>query len=84
MIHASSIQDHEQKLRQVFEKIKQANLKLEPLKCEFMRNEVNYLGHVISKNGVSPNEEKVKAVENFPIPKTPKGVYFFSWIMWLL
>ncbi|CAF4918814.1 unnamed protein product [Pieris macdunnoughi] len=46
-------------------------------KCEFLRREVGYLGHVISENGVSPNPEKVKAVSKFPVPKCPKDVKSF-------
>ena len=53
------------RLREVFQKLRQFNLKIEPDKCEFLKTEVNYLGHVTSE-GVRPDPEKVKAI---PIPR---------------
>ena len=43
-------------------------LKLQPDKCEFLRNEVNYLRHQITEAGVRPNPQMVAAIEQFPIP----------------
>lgn len=77
VIYANSIQDHENKLRSIFEKLKEHNLKLQPDKCEFMRHEVAYLGHIISNQGVSPDPEKTKAITKFPIPKNQKDIKSF-------
>jgi hypothetical protein len=38
------------------------NLKLQPDKCEFLRKEVSYLGHVIGQIGVRPDEKRIEAV----------------------
>ena len=46
------------------------NLKLRPDKCEFLREEVSYLGHVTGSTGVSPGEKIAEAVRNYLIPKT--------------
>ena len=46
-----------------------ADLKLQPDKCEFLRPEVAYLGHIIDKEGVRSDPKKIEAVKNFPIPK---------------
>ncbi|XP_070152508.1 uncharacterized protein [Polyergus mexicanus] len=46
-------------------------------KCEFLKTEVTYLGHVISKDGVKPDPEKLEAVQRFPRPKTPKNIKQF-------
>ena len=59
-------------LREVMRRLKAANLKLQPKKCEFMKREIKYLGHVITKDGVKPDPDKVKEVQNFPVPKNPK------------
>lgn len=77
VVYASSIQDHEQKLSAVFKQLKDANLRLQPDKCEFLRQEVIYLGHVISKNGVQPNPEKTAIIDKFPVPKTEKDIKSF-------
>lgn len=42
-----------------------------------MRKEVLYLGHVITKDGLKPNHDKVEAVLNFPLPQTPTAIKSF-------
>ena len=55
---------------------------LQPKKCEFLRPEVGYLGHIIDKNGVRPDPGKIIAVKNFPVPKTQKNVKEFLGFAW--
>ena len=50
---------------------------LQPDKCEFLRHEVIYLGHIIDEHGVKPDPKNIEAVENFPRPKTPKNIKQF-------
>ena len=47
--------DHDRKLRDVFRRLRQYNLNLQPDKCEFLRKEVTFLGHKISEHGVEPD-----------------------------
>ncbi|CAH2228131.1 jg21785, partial [Pararge aegeria aegeria] len=54
----------------VFDRLRKTNLKLQLDKSEFLRKEVLYLGHTITKDGLKPNNDKIKAVLNFPLPKT--------------
>lgn len=77
VIYADTIETHEVRLKEVFQKLRLHNLKLQPDKCEFMRNEVMYLGHVISENGVKPNPDKIQIIKNYPIPKNPKDIKSF-------
>lgn len=58
IIYARNIPDHSKKLQEVFERLRQFNLKLQPTKCEFMRKEVNYLGHIITDQEVHPDPQK--------------------------
>lgn len=64
-------------LKQVLGTLKQqqffANLK----KCSFGKTEVGYLGHIISKKGVSRDPQKVEAILQWPIPKTIKALHGF-------
>lgn len=76
-IFSRSFDEHLQHLAQVFDRLKNANLKLQPTKCHFAIKEVKFLGHVISRKGVRVDPEKTKAVSEFPIPKTPKQVRSF-------
>lgn len=77
IIYSQNLQDHIEKLKLVFDKLRQFNLKLQPDKCEFLRREVTYLGHIITDKGVSPNPEKVKAVSQFRVPENPKEIKSF-------
>jgi len=54
------------KLRDVFARLRMHNLKLQPEKCEFFRKEVTYLGHKLTTQGLLPDCDKVKAVKEFP------------------
>jgi hypothetical protein len=46
------------------------NMKLQPDKFEFLRKKVSYLGHIIGHTGVRPDKKRVKAVRDYPKPKT--------------
>lgn len=50
---------------------------LAPTKCEFARESVTFLGHIISADGLATDPEKVKSVREFPTPKTVKEVRSF-------
>ena len=61
-------------MKEVFNRLKEHNLKLHPDKCEFLKREVCYLGHLITDKGIRPDPEKVKSVQNFPVPTNTKQV----------
>ena len=60
-----------------FGRLKEFDLKIKPKKSFFFQAKVNFLGHILSKKGVSPNPEKVAKIKDWPIPKTPKEVHSF-------
>ena len=61
----------------VFNRLKEFNLKIKPKKSHFFQAKVGFLGHVLSKKGVSPNPEKIDKIRDWPIPKDPKEVHSF-------
>ena len=61
----------------VFNRLKEFNLTVKPKKSYFFQAEVGFLGHVLSKKGVSPNPEKIDKIRDWPIPKDPKEVHSF-------
>lgn len=77
VLYASSLREHEIKFDKLAAKLRKANLKLQPDKCEFLRKEVTYLGHIISEGGVKPDPEKIKAVSAFPVPENAKNIKQF-------
>ena len=77
VVYAKTLTKHNEKCRKVFDRLRKAKLLLQPDKCEFLKREVVYLGHIISKDGVKPNPEKVKAVREFPRPRNLKNIRQF-------
>ena len=67
IISFSTAEEHIQRLRELHEKFRSANLK-KATKFEFFRTRGPFIGHIISKNGLEPNPSKIAAVRRFPIP----------------
>ena len=61
-------------LQIVFQRLKEDKLKLNPKKCNLFQNEVKYLGHVVNDRGVSPDPEKVEAIQAWPRPRYSKDI----------
>lgn len=77
VVHADTLENHNKRLIEVFQRLSSFNLKIQPDKCEFLRKEVMYLGHLITNKGVKPDPNKVKAVLEFPTPQNPKDIKSF-------
>lgn len=71
------LQDHNKRLVEVLNRLRRHNLKLQPDKCEFLRKEVVYLGHIITEEGIRLDATKLRAVNNFPTSKKLKDVQSF-------
>ena len=76
-IFSNSFDQHLIDIQQIFDRLRSANLKLKLSKCHFAKTSVSYLGHVISKDGIQPNPDKVSAVADYPKPTTVKQVRSF-------
>ena len=77
LVFSRTLEEHLDHLRMVLQRIQDVGLKLKPTKCHFARKEVEYLGHVITADGVSPSPKLVVAVKEFPNPKNVKEVRRF-------
>ena len=68
LIHTSTHPHHRQQLQQLFDKLRNAGLKVNLKKCEFGATNVSYLGFRLTPNGILPGADKLKAVKNTPPP----------------
>ena len=68
VVFSTSITDHCKRLAQVFERLRSANLKLKPKKCHLFKQKVQYLGHVVSADGISTDPEKISAITDWEEP----------------
>ena len=77
IVFSVSLEEHMVRLRAIFTRLRNANLKVQLEKCDFLRKEVTYLGHVITNEGVKPNPEKIKCILSYPIPSTTTQIKSF-------
>lgn len=68
-------------LRQVFERVREYKLTMNPLKCRFCVEEVVCLGHLVSAQGIRPVMDKVAAIMDLPPPANAKGMRSFLGMM---
>ncbi|GES91988.1 retroviral-like aspartic protease 1 [Rhizophagus clarus] len=68
IIYSKTFQEHLQHIEEVFDKIRQANLRLKAEKCHFGAKELQFLGHVVGEEGIKPDSEKIDKIVNYPIP----------------
>jgi hypothetical protein len=77
LIYSSSWTDHLRHVRTVLDILLQHRLFVKRSKCSFATDSVAYLGHVISADGVSMDPEKVRAVADWPAPRSARAVRGF-------
>lgn len=68
IIYSKTFEDHLRDLGEVFSRVRAAGMKLKPAKCQFLKPEVKYLGHIVSVEGVRPDPVKVQCVRDSPPP----------------
>ena len=69
LVFSRTLSEQLQHLQLVIECLREAGVKLQPAKCHFVRKEVEYLGHLITPEGLKPNLKIVTAVREFPVPQ---------------
>ena len=72
VVCAITFQEHIEVLAKVLQKLYDARLKPNPEKCQFFCNELKYLGHIVDKDGLRTDPEKVAAIQNLSPPKNLK------------
>ena len=77
LIYSKTEADHEKHLKIVLELLRKHKLYGKKSKCEFFKQRVSFLGHVVSSEGVSMEQDKVQAVRDWPIPTSVHDVRAF-------
>lgn len=70
IIASTSKSEHRDHLRQVFQRLNQFGITINLSKCEFGKSELSYLGYHVTQNGIKPLEDRIKAIIDYPRPKT--------------
>ena len=77
IVFSRTFEEHLVRLDEVFQRLKNANLKLKPSKCCFAQPQVMFLGHVVSRNGVHTDPSKTARVREWPVPANATEVRAF-------
>lgn len=77
IIYGKDRKDHNETLAEVMRLLRKNNLQLKISKCCFYAHEFEYLGHIISEEGMKANPKKIQAVTEYPRPKTVKEIQSF-------
>ena len=70
LVFGATVQETLERLDMVFSRLSQYNLKVKPEKCHLFHRRLRFLGHIISEDGVSPDPEKTRAVQEWDRPQT--------------
>ena len=76
-IFSSSVDEMLNRIEMVLKCLQDFNLKIKPKKSVFFQSKVLFLGHILSKEGISPNPKKVQKVKEWPVLSNAKEVYSF-------
>eukprot|EP00253_Pinus_taeda_P023407 PITA_23407 len=77
LIYSRTIEEHHEHLRMVLQTLREHQLYAKFSKCDFFKEEIQYLGHVITKDGIVVDPEKIKAIMDWPVPKDVADVQSF-------
>ena len=77
IVHGRSFEEHIERLREVLKRLQAANLTLKTKKCCFLQQKVEFLGHIVSSAGISPNPKKIAKVTNWCDPTNLKELRSF-------
>ena len=77
VVFASSKEQSFERLKEVLNRVRLANLSLKPKKCKFLQQKIDFLGYTVSKDGIKCNQTHLEAVANWPAPTSVKEVQTF-------
>nr|KAG5695429.1 hypothetical protein BaRGS_033554 [Batillaria attramentaria] len=77
IIFARTYEEHKERLQKVFQRLREAGLKLAPKKCHLCKEKVVYVGHTVSAQGIGTDPAKTEVIRDWPTPSTPEEVRRF-------
>jgi hypothetical protein len=77
LIYYKSGEEHEHHLRLVLQVLREHQLYAKLSKCSFYRNQIHYLGHIISDQGIAVDPKKIEAIRGWPTPSNVSNVRYF-------
>src|SRR6266498_55840 len=69
IIYSNNLDEYKRHIKVVLEKIKEANLKLKPSKCQWFQTELKFMRHLVGRNGIRPDPRNVEKIKDAEVPK---------------
>ena len=80
LIYSKNKQEHEEHLKIVLQVLREHKLYAKFSKCDLFKDAIQYLGHVVSKDGISVDPDKIKAITEWLVPKNVTDIRLFMGI----
>ena len=80
LIYSKTEEEHKEHLKIVLQELRDHQLFEKFSKCDFFKDKIQYLGHVVTKEGISVDPEKIRAIEDWQVPKDLTDVRSFMGI----
>lgn len=77
IVFSKSLEEHEERLLKVLDRLEEVGLKISIGKCQFCQPQVKYVGHIVSEAGIATDPEKVEAVKRWKQPTDLKSLRSF-------
>lgn len=77
IVFCRTLEEHEERLLKVLDRLEEHGLKVSIDKCQFCQTQVKYVGHIVSADGISPDPAKVEAITRWKIPTDLKTLRSF-------
>ena len=81
LIYLKTKEEHDQHLQIILQVLREHKLYAKFSKCELFKDKIQYLGHMISKEGIAVDPDKIKSIIDWPIPKYVTDVRYLMGIM---
>ena len=78
IVYSNSFEEHLKHLEEVFKRLRRCNMVIKPEKCHLVRQQVQYLGHIVGNGIVTPTDENIKKIKEMRVPETLEEVRKFT------
>ena len=82
LIYSKNEQEHKEHLKIIMQVLWEQQLYANFSKCDFFKVRIQYLGHIVSKDGIPSDPNKIKAITEWPVPKNVTDIRSFMRITW--
>lgn len=77
IVYARTKEEHDQIIWRILRLLREHNIQLKISKCIFYARKFEYLGHIVSENGMTVNPKKIEVIKNYPRPLNVKQIQSF-------